>query len=129
MVKFSSEFRKKVVQEYLTGVGSTTLSKKYGIADRHTVLNWVHRYEQFGEEAFPIRSPKFEYDGSFKVRVLEWKQRNRASLTGTALHFDISNTGTIAGWQKKFDEGGIEALYKRRGRPKQMIKNPKKKHT
>lgn len=121
----------QVVQEYLAGKGSThTLSKKYGIASHHTVLNWIHRYEKFGVKAFQIKSSKFDYDGRFKVKVLEWRHKNRASLSETALHFDISNVGTISGWQKKFDEGGIEALYKRRGRPKQMIQNPKEnKHT
>ena len=131
MVKYSSEIRNKVVQEYLAGEGSTyTLGKKYGIASHKTILNWVHRYQKYGVEALQIRSSKCDQDGSFKVKVLEWRHKNRASLTETALHFDISNTGTIAGWQKKFDEGGVEALYKRRGRPKQMIQPPRvNKHT
>lgn len=118
-----------VVLEYLTGTGSThTLSKKYGIASHQTVLNWIHRYEKFGVEAFRIKGAKVDHDGSFKVKVLEWRHKNRASLSETALHFDISNVGTISSWQKKFDEGGKEALYKRRGRPGQMFKNPKDSH-
>ena len=125
MVKFSNEFRKKVVQEYLTGMGSTTLCKKYGVASRQTILDWVHRYEKYGVEAFQIRSSKFEYDGNFKAEVLKWRMENRASLTETALHFNISNAGTISTWEKKFHEKGIEALYERRGRPKQMTQNPK----
>ena len=129
MVKFSSEIRIQVVQEYLTGKGTTySLSKKYGIAAHTTVLNWVHRYEKFGIEAFKIIRRKEERDGRFKAKVLEWRHKNRASLKETALHFNISNTGTISNWQKKFDEGGIEALYKRRGRPRQMIKNHKENH-
>ncbi len=111
-------------------MSSTTLCKQYKVTSKPTVLDWVHRYQKFGVDAFQIRSPKFMYDGSSKVKVLEWRHKNRASLTETALHFDISNTGTISDWQKKFDEGGIEALYKRRGRPKQMLQNPKEnKHT
>jgi transposase len=130
LVRFSSEFRKKVVQEYLTGLGSTTLCKKYGIGSKQTILDWVHRYEKFGVEAFEVRSPKFDYDGSFKAKVLKWRMENRASLSETALHFDITNAGTISSWEKKFHEEGLEALYKRRGRPKQMIQNPKgNKHT
>jgi transposase len=125
LVRFSSEFRKKVVQEYLTGLGSTTLCKKYGVASTQTILDWVHRYEKFGIEAFEVRSPKFQYDRSFKVKVLKWRMENKASLTETALHFDISNVGTISTWEKKFHEEGIEALNKQRGRPKQMIQNPK----
>jgi transposase len=125
LVKFSNEIRKKVVQEYLTGVSSITLCKKYGIASHQTIMDWVHRHEKFGVEAFEVRSPKFDYDGTFKVKVLKWRLENRASLTETALHFDITNAGTISTWEKKFHEEGLEALYKQRGRPKQMIQNPK----
>jgi transposase len=121
MVKFSSEFREKVILEYLNGGGGThELAKKYGIGSHQTVLDWVNRYKKYGEKAFEVRSPKDVYDGKFKLEVLEWMGRNRASLPETALHFDITTPSTIWSWKKKFDEKGVEALFKRRGRPKQM---------
>jgi|tagenome__1003787_1003787.scaffolds.fasta_scaffold20948235_3 transposase len=121
MVKFSSEFREKVVLEYLKGrESSNSLSKKYGIASHQTVLDWVNRYKKYGGSSFNIRSSKYDYDGNFKLEVLEWKKRNGASLPETALHFDISTPSTIWSWEKKLEEEGIEALFKRRGRAEHM---------
>lgn len=126
MVKFSSEFRAKVVLEYLDGGGGTyELAKKYGIGSHQTILNWVNQYEKYGANAFEIRSSKDVYDGNFKLKVLEWMRRNRASLPETALHFNISAPSTIWSWQRTFEEKGAEALFKRRGRPNQMTTRDK----
>ncbi len=126
MVKFSSEFRAKVVLEYLDGGGGThELAKKYGIGSHTTILNWVNQYEKYGAKAFEIRSPKVVYDGKFKLEVLEWMWRNRASLPETALHFNISTPSTIWFWKRTYEEEGVEALYKRRGRPTQMTAKDK----
>ena len=49
MVKFSSEFREKVVFEFLEGGGtSSSLVKKYGIGSRQTILNWVNQFKKYG---------------------------------------------------------------------------------
>lgn len=129
MVKFSSEYREKVVLEYLNGGGGTReLAKKYGICSHTTLLNWVNRYKKYGDKAFNVRSTKDVYDGSFKLEVLEWMRRNRASLPETSLHFNISTPSTIWFWERKFEEKGVEALFNRRGRPEDMKANhePKK---
>ncbi len=68
-----------------------------------------------------IGSP--DYDGDFKLKVLNWKKQHKASYPQTALQFDISNPWTIATWQKKLKERGIEALFTRRGRGKHMTTN------
>lgn len=128
MVKFSSELRQKVVLEYLTGGGGTReLAKKYGIGSHQTILDWVNRYKEYGGNAFDIRSPKYVYDGNFKLEVLEWMKSNRASLPETALHFDISSPSTIWSWQQKWEEEGASALFKRRGRAKHMTTSPNNK--
>jgi transposase len=52
---------------------------------------------------------------------------NRASLTETALHFNISTSSTILSWKRKFKENGVEALFNRRGRPELMKTNSERK--
>lgn len=43
--KYSKEFKKMVVQEYLQDYGSSRdLALKYGILDHSTVLNWINKY-------------------------------------------------------------------------------------
>src|SRR3954447_4587461 len=124
MVKFSSECREKVVLEYLNGGGGThELAKKYGISSHTTILNWVNQYKKYGDKAFEVRSPKDVYDGKFKLEVLEWMGRNGASLPETALHFNISTPSTIWTWKRTYEEKGVEALFKRRGRPIHMTAN------
>ncbi|MEH7549462.1 MULTISPECIES: helix-turn-helix domain-containing protein [Bacillaceae] len=126
MVKFLSDFRKKIVSEYLEGGGgSRELAKKYSIGSPQTILDRVNRYKKYGDKAFNIRSSKGDYDGNFKMEVQEWMWSNRASLPETALHFDISTPSTIWSWEKKYKEKGVEALFNRRGRPKDMTTNHK----
>jgi transposase len=127
MAKFSSEFREKVVLDYLSGGGgSESLAKKYGIGSHKTILKWVNQYKKYGDNAFNVRTTKDVYDGNFKLEVLEWMRSNRASLSETALHFNISTVSTIWTWERKFEEQGVEALFKRRGRPKQMTAKNKR---
>ncbi|MCM3567797.1 helix-turn-helix domain-containing protein, partial [Neobacillus mesonae] len=121
MVKYTSEYKETIVLEYLNGGGGLGgLAKKYGIGSRQTILNWVNRYKKYGEKAFDVRSTKSVFDGKFKLEVLEWMGRNGASLPETALHFNISTASAIWAWKRIYEEKGVEALFKRRGRPIQM---------
>lgn len=126
MTKFNFEIKKKAVKQYLQGIGSTTIARNLGMKNNSMVLMWVARYQKFGIEGLKIRQSKYEYDGYFKLKVLNWKKQHQASYPATALHFDISNVGTIAAWQKKWSEGGIQALFTRRGRPTKMMTNHNK---
>lgn len=123
MTKFSFEVKLKAVQMYLAGIGSPTIARRLGIKGKISVQTWVARYRKYGIQGLEIRSPKFDYDGDFKLKVLNWKKQHKASYPQTALQFDISNPGTIANWQRKLKERGIEALFTRRGRANHMMTN------
>ena len=123
MTKFTFDIKLQAVQLYLSGMGSTTIARRLGIKKDSNVLMWVARYRKYGIQGLEIRQSKYDYAGEFKLRVLNWKKQHKASFTQTALHFDISNVGTIAGWQKKLDRHGKEALFTRRGRAKHMTTN------
>jgi transposase-like protein len=116
MTKFSFEVKLKAIRMYLAGIGSSTIARKLGIREAKSVQIWVARYRKYGVQGLEIRSPKFDYDGNFKLKVLNWRKQHEASYLQTALQFDISNPGTIANWQRKLKERGIEALFTRRGR-------------
>ena len=123
MTKFSFEVKLKAVQMYLGGIGAPTIARRLGIKGRLSVQTWVARYQKYGIQGLEIRSPKFDYDGDFKLKVLNWKKQHKASYPQTALQFDISSPGTIANWQRKLTERGSEALFTRRGRAKHMTTN------
>lgn len=53
MAKYSFEFKKKIVQEYLAGKeGYKYLAKKYNIGNRGSeqIHRWVESYKKFGDE-------------------------------------------------------------------------------
>lgn len=123
MTKFSLEIKMKAVQLYLSGIGSPTIAQRLGVKTDTSILMWVARYRKYGVQGLEIRSPKYDYDGDFKLKVLNWKKQHKASYSQTALQFDISNPGTIANWQRKLNHFGMEALFTRRGRAKHMTTN------
>ena len=55
---------------------------------------------KYGIDGLKVRYPKYDYDGNFKLNVLNWR-KDISFLSETALQFDISNPGTIATWQRK----------------------------
>ena len=58
MAKYSFEFKKKVVDEYLRGEeGRNYLAYKYDIASSQMIIQWVNNYKTFGDEGV-MRSRK-----------------------------------------------------------------------
>ncbi|MBX9011541.1 transposase, partial [Ligilactobacillus murinus] len=126
MTKFSFEDKLRAVNMYLRGYGSNTVAKVYKVKNHSNILMWVKRYQKYGIDGLKVRYPKYDYDGNFKLNVLNWRKRHKASYPETALQFDISNPGTIATWQRKLDTKGVDALFTRRGRAKHMTTNNNK---
>ncbi|WP_418882840.1 transposase, partial [Waltera sp.] len=51
MAKYSFEFKKKVVLEYINGKGGTQyLSTKYGLGSNSQLRKWLAAYKEFGDE-------------------------------------------------------------------------------
>ncbi len=68
MAKYSFEFKKKVVSEYLNGVGGVNyLTKKYGLGTNSQIRRWISAYKEFGDEGL-LRSRK-NYKYSFEKKV------------------------------------------------------------
>lgn len=62
MVKYSFEFKKMVVKEYIRGLGRYTyLSRKHGIKSRGQVRDWVKIYQEFGEEGLRRQRTNKDY--------------------------------------------------------------------
>lgn len=117
LTKYSKTLKIKVVQDYLTSsLGYELIARKYGIKSNSLVVSWVQRYRAFGPKRLDVLSPKKTFDGSFKMNVLKWMKTNKASYPKTALHFNISNVGTIWQWQHIWETEGADALYRFKGR-------------
>ncbi|MBD7986407.1 transposase [Sporosarcina sp. Sa2YVA2] len=117
MVKYTDDFKVLVVREYLSGtIGYNRLAKKHGIKSKKQIIDWVNAYKLFGVEGLFRKTKHTNYPVQFKLDVLSFMKRTGASQTVTALHFKLTNPSMIRDWEKKFLEGGVEALDTPKGR-------------
>lgn len=108
----------RIVQEYLDGkLGYKLLAKKHKMKSDEQIRNWVSNYKKYGVEGLARKKNNEIYSVQFKLDVLNFRKRTGASLTETALHFGLTNPPMISSWNKKFLEGGAEALDQPKGRP------------
>ena len=129
MAKYSFEFKKKVVQEYLNGEGSYGyLSKKYNVASKEHIHIWVKSYEEFGDEGLFRSRQSNNYSFQFKLHMVELYLSSEVSYQELALSQGISNPSLITRWVNDFKIAGPDALRpKKKGRKKTLdIKEFKK---
>ena len=130
MAKLNAEQRIQAIRRYLYGNESMTEIAK-SIEINITILSgWIRLYETHGLEAF-LKSYT-NYSAEFKMDVLTYMNETGASSVDAAAIFNISSSGVIRRWRKRFEAGGHEALVsKKKGRPimkketKKSIKPPK----
>ena len=68
MAKYSFEFKKKVVLEYINGEGGTKyLSTKYGLGSNSQLRKWLAAYKEFGDEGLKRSRKKENY--SFEKKI------------------------------------------------------------
>lgn len=130
MVKYSTDLKVKIVNEYQTGaLGYNLLAKKYGMPSPSPIKNWVTLYSQYGVDGLKRKKIRESYSVHFKLDVLHFMKRTGASYQETANSFGIRENSIIANWNRAFNKEGIEGLKsKPKGRPS-MSKQPKKKNT
>lgn len=129
MAKYSYEFKKKVVEAYLRGEGGyACLAEKYGVKNKRQVLNWVHYYEELGNEGLRRSRENKIYSFEFKLHVVELYLSSEVSYQELALSQGINNHALLAKWVNDFRIAGPDALRpKKRGRKKSLkIKRQKK---
>lgn len=133
MVKYSEEFKLKIVKEYLEGsLGSTRLAKKHGLGNPSVLQRWVRAYQVLGEEGLQKKAPT-AYPVQFKLDVLHSWKRTGVSQQETALAFGLNNPSLIANWDRIFQREGVAGLEgKSKGRTpmprKKNAKQPEKKN-
>jgi len=127
MVRYSEEFKIKLVTEYLYGkLGYTLLAKKYNMPSETPLKNWVSSYKAQGMEGLKQRKTKEAYSVQFKLDAVQFMIETGASYSETAVQFHLNNPSLIVRWLKAFREQGIEGLKPRsKGRPS-MSKKPNK---
>ena len=119
MSKYSTSFKREVVERYLQGnEGQGSLADQFGI-DHGTLRKWVAAYQAHGEAGL---AKKFShYSAEFKFSVLQRMEKDALSKRETAAIFNIRCLSLLTNWQKSYETGGLAALAPRRkGRRKKM---------
>jgi transposase len=116
MSKYSKAFKLKLIKQFLSGKGSLRRLGVVHKVDYSQIRRWVNAYQAHGIKTLSRRYTL--YSPAFKLNVLKEMDRFSLSLNQAALRFDVAIPGTIARWQKLYNQGGPTALEPRaRGRP------------
>ena len=120
MAKYDEDFKIEVAKYYLSArAGARSLAAKYGL-DHGTVRHWAERYRQHWEAG--LRKKFSHYSASFKLSVLQRMWQEGLSCRQVSALFNLRGGHSVVTiWQRKYHEGGLNALTpKPRGRPKTM---------
>lgn len=125
MAKYTFEFKRMVVMEYINGMGGyDCLAQKYDIPSSSTIKNWVARYNHSGEEGLKRSRQNQVYTFEFKLHVVELYLTSELSYQGLALKVGVPDPGRIAQWVGAYRAAGPDALRpKKRGRKRTMDKD------
>lgn len=128
MSKYSFEFKKKVVKAYLSGEGgSKYLSKTYGVPSRRSIEEWVHNYQEFGDEGLIRSRMNQKYSFEKKLSVVELYLSSEISYQDLALQEGITNPSMIVNWVNRFRVAGPEALRPHKKGRRKTLEKPEKK--
>ena len=118
MAKYSFEFKKKIVTEYLTGnVGYKYLANKYGIPAKSNIENWINNYQSYGDKGLLRSRKNANYSFEYKLHVVELYLSSEVSYQELALSLKINNPTLLNKWVNDFQIAGPDALRpKKKGR-------------
>lgn len=121
---YSKQFKKKAVEEYLTGKGSLTyIAVKYGIPSNHTLWRWVSRYNNHIElrdydpksEVYMAKGRKTSFDE--RLKIVKYCLEHQRDIKNTASLYKCSYS-QVRSWLIKYEENGEDGLVDKRGKRK-----------
>ena len=125
MSKYSYEFKKKIVLEYLAGEGGlVTLARKYGIPSKTKIKEWTKVYQNLGDEGLMRSRQKKNYSYEYKLGIVEMYLTSELSYMDIALAEKINNPCIITQWVSNFRAFGPEALRQKKKGRKAKVDTP-----
>ncbi|MFE3977291.1 MULTISPECIES: IS3 family transposase [unclassified Peribacillus] len=115
MTKYTIDEKSNAVLEYLKGKKSYKSIAQERNVGLSPLKRWVDRYLEHGMEG--LASSYTNYTLPFKLEVLTYMNENGASISATAVHYNLPSDSTLLNWANQLKEGGIDALKpKKKGR-------------
>ena len=119
MVKYSFDFKLKIVKEYLEGQGGRAfLAQKYGTKADVLIIRWVKAYEKFGVQGLQRKRQNTAYSPQFKLNAVNLYLTSEKSYQELAQSLGITTPAQITRWVLDYREKGEFAFSKARGRPR-----------
>mgnify|MGYP004724159891 CR=1 FL=1 len=97
------EFRAKVSQEYLDGIGSYRfLAERYHIGKK-TLQEWVARIRIYGIDAFITQAGNTSYSSDFKMMCVEAVLSGEGSVDDIVAKYNVSSREVLRNWIKLYN--------------------------
>ena len=110
MAKYSYEFKKQVVSEYLKGEsGYRKIGKQFDIPIKNVKL-WVKNYQVNGDEGLKRSRQNRNYSLEYKLYVVELYLSSEVSYQDLAAQEKINNPALICRGVNDFRIAGVDAL-------------------
>ena len=130
MSKYHYEFKKKIVLEYIGGVGSfDALSKKYHIPSATPIKYWVKAYQNLGDKGLYCSRQQKKYTFAFKLHMVELYLSSEVSYQELALQEGIHHPAMITKWVNDYRKSGPDALRPKKKGRKKSLKSLQKNET
>mgnify|MGYP002560505684 CR=1 FL=1 len=124
----AKENAEALLKELEAGGDAETLATKYGVQHRKQVENWVHSYNEFGDQGLQRSGKNKVYSFEFKLHVVELYLSSEVSYQELAFSQGINNPALITRWVNDFRIAGPDALRpKKKGRKKSLKKDKEKR--
>lgn len=105
-------------------VSSAKLSKEFDV-EASQIRYWSAVYNIHGDNSF--LHPNKPYSKAFKLKVIKAMETNNWSIAYTSAYFDLSSSGILCQWVKRYSEGGSDSLIPKRKGRKLMTSKPRTK--
>ena len=97
------EFRAKVSQEYLDGIGSYRfLAERYHIGKK-TLQEWVAKFRIYGIDAFITQAGNTSYSSDFKMMCVEAVLSGEGSVDDIVAKYNVSSREILRNWIKLYN--------------------------
>ena len=122
MAKYRTEFKLKVVTEYLKGeMGYAALAKEYNIPSDTCLRRWVAAYRTNGTAGLARSRQQEKYSFQFKLHAVELYLSTETSYQDLAVSSGIKTPSLLAAWVQRY------LKPQRKGRRPQVSKEPSAK--
>lgn len=114
MKKHTEQAKLSVVEDYCSGsAGHREVAHYHGV-NSSSLRKWIAAYQALGAEDLKSKRKK-NYSPGFKLNALQRMREEDLSHRQVAALFDIRKSEIIGEWERRYDEGGLEALSQQPG--------------